>query len=409
MTTLAIVEETALIKKTRAYVEGILKSLPEGYHYHNLEHTKEVVDAAMEIASRSELTEENLETVILAAWFHDVGYSCNAQNHEDESIRLMKEKLTQFGVADERIREIAEIIKSTQMPQSPKDQLSKIMCDADLYHLSTDFFQTRSEELRKELADICDNDFSEKEWKKVTAEFMSAHTYFTNYAKLILEPKKKKNLKKLKKDKNNRSADSKYVEKLEDQVVRLQNKVEQTRIQKPDRGIETMFRITSKNHLTLSAMADNKANIMISINSIILSVLVSVLFRKLEDYPHLIVPGLILVFVCLATIVFAVLATRPQVSSGTFTRQDIENRKTNLLFFGNFHNSELPDYLWGMKEMMKDADFLYGSMIKDIYFLGLVLGKKYKMLRKSYTVFMYGFIISILAFLVAMLFFKPGT
>ena len=148
---------------------------------------------------------------------------------------------------------------------------------------------------------------------------------------------------------------------------------------------------------------------MISINSIILSVLVSVLFRKLEDYPHLVIPGLILVFVCLTTIVFAVLATRPQVSSGTFSKEDIVNKKTNLLFFGNFHNSQLDDYMWGMKEMMKDADFLYGSMIKDIYFLGLVLGKKYKMLRKSYTVFMYGFIISILAFLIAMLFFKPGT
>ena len=212
--------------------------------------------------------------------------------------------------------------------------------------------------------------------------------------------------KKLKKEKN---TDPKYIAKLEDQVVKLQNKVEQVKIQKPDRGIETMFRITSKNHLTLSGMADNKANIMISINSIILSVLVSVLFRKLEDYPHLVIPGLILVFVCLTTIVFAVLATRPQVSSGTFSKEDIVNKRTNLLFFGNFHNSQLDDYMWGMKEMMKDADFLYGSMIKDIYFLGLVLGKKYKMLRKSYTVFMYGFIVSILAFLIAMLFFKPGA
>ena len=406
MSTLAIVEETALIKESRAYVEEILESLPHGFHYHNLEHTKEVVDAVVEIGTRSDISETDLETVILAAWFHDIGYTCSSDNHEDESIRLMREKLSGLAVEEERIQEISRIIKSTQMPQNPKDELSKIMCDADLYHLSADFFQSRSEELRKELVDTCHADFSEKEWKKVTAEFMGAHAYFTNYAKLVLEPKKKKNLKKLKKEKK---LDPKYVEKLEDQVVKLQNKVEQVKIQKPDRGIETMFRITSKNHLTLSGMADNKANIMISINSIILSVLVSVLFRKLEDYPHLVIPGLILVFVCLTTIVFAVLATRPQVSSGTFSKEDIENRKTNLLFFGNFHNSQLNDYMWGMKEMMKDADFLYGSMIKDIYFLGLVLGKKYKMLRKSYTVFMYGFIISILAFLIAMLFFKPGS
>ena len=170
-----------------------------------------------------------------------------------------------------------------------------------------------------------------------------------------------------------------------------------------------MFRITSKNHLTLSAMADNKSNIMISINSIILSVLVSVLFRKLEDYPHLLIPGLILVLVCLTTIVFAVLATRPNVSSGEFARKDIEEKKTNLLFFGNFHNSKLNVYMWGMKEMMKDADYLYSSMIKDIYFLGKVLGKKYKMLRTSYTIFMFGFTISIVSFLIAMILYKPGA
>ena len=110
-----------------------------------------------------------------------------------------------------------------------------------------------------------------------------------------------------------------------------------------------------------------------------------------------------LVIVCLATIVFAVLATRPNVSSGKFTREDIMNKETNLLFFGNFHSVPLESYMWGMREMMKDSDYLYGSMTKDIYFLGIVLGKKYKMLRKSYNIFMYGFVLSIVAFIVAML------
>lgn len=406
MITLDLMEETALLKETREYAESMLKTLPKSYYYHNLDHTREVVWAASEIGTRSDLNEKELELVILAAWYHDLGYSCSYENHEDESIRLMREKLTELGADQKKIGQIATIIKSTQMPQSPKDDLSKVMCDADLYHLSTGAFEEKSEELRKELAELCDKKFEKDEWQRVTAEFISSHSYFTNYAKVKLEPKKKKNLKKLKK---NNTIDNKYVEKLENQVVRLQNKVEQTKIQKPDRGIETMFRITSKNHLTLSAMADNKANIMISINSIILSVLVSVLFRKLEDYPHLLLPGLILVIVCLTTIVFAVLATRPNVSSGEFTRKDIEEKKTNLLFFGNFHNSKLQDYIWGMKEMMKDADYLYGSMIKDIYFLGKVLGKKYKMLRTSYTIFMFGFIISIVSFIVAMIFFKPGS
>jgi len=162
-----------------------------------------------------------------------------------------------------------------------------------------------------------------------------------------------------------------------------------------------MFRLTSRNHLDLSAMADNKANIMISINSIILSIVVSVLIRKIEEDPYLITPTLILTFVCLATIVTAILATRPNVSSGVFTRYDILNKKTNLLFFGNFHGMKLDDYEWGMKQMMQDREYLYSSLIRDIYFLGAVLGKKYRLLRISYTVFMFGFVAAVVSFIIA--------
>ena len=172
------------------------------------------------------------------------------------------------------------------------------------------------------------------------------------------------------------------------------------------RGVETMFRLTSKNHLDLSNMADNKANIMISINSIILSVIVSVLIRKLEEYPHLIAPTMIMTVVCLVTIVFAILATRPNVSKGRFTKDDIHNKKTNLLFFGNFHSMSLKDYEWGMKEMIKDPEYLYSSLIRDIYFLGAVLGKKYKMLRIAYTFFMFGFVFAVISFILAEVFLK---
>jgi len=195
------------------------------------------------------------------------------------------------------------------------------------------------------------------------------------------------------------------VEKLEEKITQLKEKVKRVRDLKPDRGIETMFRTTSKNHMELSSIADNKANIMISINSIILSVMVSVLLRKLEEYPHMTIPAMMLTIVCLTTIVFAVLATRPNISKGKFERLDIVNKETNLLFFGNFHRMSLRDYQWAMREMLQDADYLYGSMIKDIYFLGAVLGKKYRLLRMSYTIFMFGFVLSILGFIVAEIFF----
>ncbi|MGB5929020.1 MAG: Pycsar system effector family protein, partial [Cyclobacteriaceae bacterium] len=189
--------------------------------------------------------------------------------------------------------------------------------------------------------------------------------------------------------------------KLEKKVAKLKKKKDK----RPDRGIETMFRTTSRNHIDLSAIADNKANIMISINAIIVSILVSVLIRKFEDYPNLIIPTIIMTTVCLLTIIFSVLATRPNITTGRFTKDDIHQRRTNLLFFGNFHRMQLDDFHWGVNEIMKDREFLYGSMIKDIYFLGKVLGRKYQLLRVSYTIFMYGFVIAVLSFAIAIGFF----
>jgi hypothetical protein len=155
-----------------------------------------------------------------------------------------------------------------------------------------------------------------------------------------------------------------------------------------------MFRLTARNQINLSSIADNKANILISINSIVLTVLVSVGIGRIADYPQMTLPGIVFITTCLITIIFAILSTRPKISSGKFTKEDIHNQKVNLLFFGNFYNMDAEEYEWGIKEMMKDSNYLYSSMIKDQYSLGRVIGRKYKLLRIAYTVFMIGIIIS---------------
>ncbi|MEQ8245483.1 HD domain-containing protein, partial [Fulvivirga sp.] len=288
--------ETSLLKSAQSYSEEVLKSLPEEFTYHNLQHTHEVVEAVDIIGKEEGLSEEELEDVKLAAWFHDLGYNCDSNNHEEESIRLMKDKFSEWGVENKRAERIAQIIASTKMPQNPTDKLSEVLCDSDLFHLSTDNFEQKSEHLRYEIARVCDQQMPQTDWMNKTLSFIGQHKYFTKYGQSVLEPKKQENIKQVKKKLKKKE---KSTEKLEAQIIKLEEKLAKAKIQKPDRGIETMFRITSKNHLQLSAMADNKANIMISINSIILSVLVSVLFRKFEDWPQLIIPAMLLVFVCL--------------------------------------------------------------------------------------------------------------
>lgn len=393
--------ESPLLDQTRKFVvELMTNKLPEQYVYHNLQHTLDVVSAAEEIAIHANLETEQIEVVMAAAYLHDIGYIKNNEQHEDHSITLSREFLEQLGANKKYIEDVIGCIEATKLPQNPKNLPQQVLCDADLYHLSSGHYFEKAELLRTEFSIIEKEVISESEWLDMSTVFIDNHQYFTDYGKLTLGPRKAKNLKKIKKRLKVLNGDPKYTEKLEKELAKLREQEPK----KPTRGIETMYRITSRNHMTLSGMADNKANIMISINSIMLSILVSVLIRKFEEYPNLIVPTLIIVVVCLTAIVFSILATRPNITSGKFTRTDIKKKRTNLLFFGNFHRMKLADYMWGMREMLKDGDYLYGSLTKDIYFLGVVLGKKYRFLRISYTIFMYGFVIAILSFLLAVAF-----
>jgi carbon starvation protein CstA len=162
-----------------------------------------------------------------------------------------------------------------------------------------------------------------------------------------------------------------------------------------------MLRLTSENQMKLSDMADHKANILISVNAIIISVILGVLMRRLQDDTYLTIPTIIFLVVAVVTIVIAILATRPKISNGTFSNQDILDKKTNLLFFGNFHRATYEDYDTAMRKMMKDSDYLYASLIKDIYMLGVVLGRKYRLIRLAYNIFMIGIVISVIAFGIA--------
>jgi hypothetical protein len=267
-------------------------------------------------------------------------------------------------------------------------------------HLSTDDFKARSQLLRQERENLIGQKIPKREWRKNNIKFLESHKYFTEYGQEKLEPTKQDNLFQL--TRKGKSEDEMKTEKLDafPYAFNTNKPDEKTRQKTADRGVQTMFRMISGNHLKLSSMADNKSHIMISVNSIIISIVISVLFGKLAYYREYTVPACVLLSVCLASMTFAILATRPSISGGRFTEEDIRNKKTNLLFFGNFYGMDLEDYLWAMNQMMKDGEYLYDSMIKDVYFLGIVLAKKYRYLRTSYTIFMYGLIIAVIAFAV---------
>lgn len=384
---------TILISKAGEQVQALFAAHgKENMYYHNLQHTKNVVAAAEKIAVHYQLEQEDYAALIIAAWFHDAGYLfAGYETHEEKSVELAASFLREVNGSDTLRDKVAACIRATKLPQSPGTLIEKIICDADLFHFGTLEFKTINKLVRKEIPSITGKKIGNKAWNRKALSLLEQHQFHTGYCIKRLQKGKAENIAWLKKK---LEADNPTAGTVEN--------IKETPPQKPTRGIETMFRTTSSNHLHLSEMADAKANTMITVNSIIASILVSVLFRKIEEDTRLMIPSFMLLITTLMSIVLSILVTRPHIVRGIFSREDVEKKKVNLLFFGNFHKMTYDDYQHGVNAMMEDGEFLYGSMTRDIYNLGRVLGKKYKLLRLAYSFFMIGFTLSIITFVLIM-------
>jgi predicted metal-dependent HD superfamily phosphohydrolase len=367
--------------------------------YHDITHTESVVAAARQIADHYRLNEHDFFVVVAAAWFHDMGYCMagTATMHELKSAGLASSFLKEKGMDEATITTVENCVLATKMPQHPITLQEQIVCDADLFHLGTDDFRKHNKQMRKEFEATRNSHISKDEWRKGTIQLLQSHQYHTDYCQALLTKKKQENLEKL----LQKEMDGSLQEVLAD-TAKEQPSIKKEK--KPSRGIETMFRIAVTNHQRLSDMADKKANIMISVNSIIISVVIGLVVRKLEATPVLIIPTLILLIGCVTAVIFSVLATRPKIPNGYFSPEQLSNKTVNLLFFGNFYNMDYDHYNEGMQMVMADSEFLYATFIRDIHSQGKVLGKKYKLLRISYTVFMFTLIVTIAAFCITFFF-----
>ena len=387
---------SAIIEKTEKFVEDLFhKKLPETCIYHNHAHTRRVFKSTKEIADNVSISNEDKEVLLLTALLHDTGYTESFKDHEEYSVEIAKRFLNNQNLDQEKIDKVSTLILATKMEHKPENLLEEIIRDADASHFAKDYYSETSELLREEFKTHGVNNFDSSGWLKTNIDlFENHHKYYTDYAIEHWKPKKENNLakmveeqKKLNKEEKAKKAELKKMLKEES----------------PEKGIQTAFRVTLRNHLKLSDIADTKANILLSVNAIIISLALSNLIPKLDNpsNTYLIYPTLIFLFFSIASMMLSVLATRPNVTSGEFTRKEIEEKKVNLLFFGNFHKMPLEEYRWAMNELMNDKEYIYDTMIKDLYFLGKVLNRKYKILRITYTVFMIGITVSVLSFIIA--------
>lgn len=171
--------------------------LPPFLHYHNSEHTKDVIASAEQLARTEKITGDDLTILKTAALFHDSGFLETYSDHEEISCEMAAKWLPEYGYTKEAIDKICRLILATRIPQQPKGKLGEILCDADLYYLGTDKYFIGAEKLYKELheAGIVKN---REEWSNEEIKFVESHKYFTHAAQYKLDSRLKQTLLQLK-------------------------------------------------------------------------------------------------------------------------------------------------------------------------------------------------------------------
>ncbi|HSJ11844.1 MAG TPA: Pycsar system effector family protein [Gillisia sp.] len=387
-----------IINKADKFVLDLFKEkLPNSFIYHNYNHTQRVVKSTKELIENSEINVKEEQALLLAAWLHDTGYTVKFAGHEEESVKIAKDFLKENEVEEDIIKMVEECILATKFDSTPTTNLEKIIKDADSSHLAKDYFLDTSEFLRQELQLLNIKNFSPVEWLEENIQlFTEKHKYLTDYAARNWKPNKDKNLSALLEKKNKASQKLKKEEEKAELKASAKNN-------NPEKSIQTLFRVTLRNHIKLSDIADTKANILLSVNAIIISLALANLIPQLDaaTNKHLLIPTMILIVFSVASIILSIMSTRPNVTSGEFTKEQVEKREVNLLFFGNFHKMPFEQFKWGMNKLIKDKDYVYESMMLDLHLLGIVLQRKYLLLRLTYTVFMIGIIVSVFSYVVA--------
>lgn len=387
-----MIRTETLVEEANNYIFNLFKdSLSHDYTYHNYQHTLETVEACKRIARGYELSAKELEILLIAAWFHDSGYVYQYEDHEEKSKEIAKMFLDNHKYPEKDTDKVLECIEATKRESVTKDLLCQILRDADIVQIGEPTFFSKSELLKLEWENFNIRFCNDFEWAQTQLDFLSNASFHTQRAQRLYGEQLQENIQEQRQKLNK-------IEKKKEK----KNKEKKKSKAQPKRGIETMFRSLYRSHINLSSIADSKANMMINIHSLIISITLTLIGAKFSIFGTsfkqnqiIILPIICLLLTSLSSIIFAILSAKPKVTKKITSLEQIRKNEASVLFFGNYSHLQMSDFEQEIRSLMKNEDDLYGNMIRDLYFLGKVLTKKYRLLRFSYTAFMIGLIITI--------------
>ncbi len=366
--------------------------------FHNFQYCNSICTQIRTIAqSEKQIPQKATDEAQLAAIFHTLGTVVNRKNPLNDSISNWKTFASKKDIASDTQQSVVSSLES-YFNKSAKDTDAKKLLNDGIHAQK---YGQQDESLlalyKMESVSLADTEISNLEWNTEQYNALQSVNFHYPYSQLTFQPAVNQKLldyaQKIKRNKRNgpKAWELEKLRKFQNLERRL-----------PGDATQTFFRSNFRVHINLSAIADQKANIMISVNAIMISVIISVLsYRNItETSPMIIMPAVIFIATGLTSLICAVLSARPKVTRVNTKGMSKEEMQKNVVFFGNFVNLELDDYEDAMDAMFRDSELIYGNMVRDLYFLGKVLDQKYKYLSMSYDVFMVGFVITVITFMI---------
>jgi len=397
----------------RAYVVEVLdKNEDRGIYtnisrlYRSEKHLKTIID--------SDPSFQDIQPMVHLILYTDLVHNATSKQKEfdfeksiEQGQKVAKKICEKFDLSDKIKKRLKTALKEVAPGGTVSLPESKVFYDSLMMEFSGDRGRDYLKLLYEELL-IRDMQLPQSNWFDTLIGIIGDRTAYTQYGKENIQPNVEKLIKKLKKEKKeleNRTSLllKKELSISEEEIKKLRKDINKA-ANRDERAIQTLFRTTIKNHYTLNEMVDRKASIMITVNSIILSILMGGIVGGTSEKSLILIPLGLLGFTSIFSIIFAIIAIRPLKTQGDFTEEEIRNKEGNLLYFGNFHNMHLRDFEWGFLQLLNDKNYLYGSMIRDFYYQGIGLNRKYKFIRQSLTTFLFGFGLSFILFVVVRFF-----
>ncbi|WP_419211834.1 Pycsar system effector family protein [Maribacter sp. X9] len=384
-----------VVKKVEKHVKHLLADqLNNNFLFHSQGFTKKQVAKTEKILEESPSSKVDKNQVLIASWFLNTGYAISYEDHVKESIQLATNFLKEEKITEKEVENVGKLIQSAWEDSTPKNEEEAILKDVRTFFYASEDFEEMLGLLRLELENFQRPVANMESWRLQYVEKLRIeHRFYTDFAKENWQEGKEENVLALMKSMQK----AVKTEKKETLKAKLKD-------ESPQRAIQSLYRIELRNHLKLSDIADTKANILLSVNAIIISLLLANLLPKLDSpsNSYLIYPTVIFVLFSIASMIMSVLATRPKVDNTELVDDDIKKKDTNFLFFGNFHSLEMGQFKAKLKEIIKSKESIYDSLSMDLYYLGKVLQNKYRLLRWTYSIFIVGIILSVIAFTIAL-------